>query len=346
MNQIAKPRKTIFELLDDKRTQQALGAVAGRYMTADRLTRLVIFALKKTPKLAQCDAQSVLGAVMTTAALELEPNTPRGLAYLIPYDKRGKDPATGKWGVIGTECQFQIGYKGWIELTNRNPHLIKLSASAIHAGDFFDHQEGSDSFLRFKKSLTDRGSLTGSFCYAKYAKEHGEGEMAYVMPLDEIEKIRSKSETYVALLRGVDSADSDYKKASAQKKFDETPWVMWEDDMAGKSAIKKLCKVLPIGGNLTAAAMVDDAAASGQIDMTAMTDPDTVRAVVNGDDEPPMIDHQPGQEMPVMQHQERQAAPATKRQPDAPPQQPAHDPETGEIHDDAGQGAGDNLFSE
>lgn len=61
--------------------KKALPAV----MTPERFTRIVLSALSANPKLAQTTPQSFLGAMMTAAQLGVEPNTPLGQAYLIPY---------------------------------------------------------------------------------------------------------------------------------------------------------------------------------------------------------------------------------------------------------------------
>lgn len=74
-----------------------------KVITPERFTRMALSALNTTPKLQECSQMSFLGALMNAAQLGLEPNTPLGQAYLIPYKNHGK-----------LECQFQIGYKGLI----------------------------------------------------------------------------------------------------------------------------------------------------------------------------------------------------------------------------------------
>lgn len=66
-------------------------------ITPERFTRMALSALNTTPKLAECSQMSFLGALMNAAQLGLEPNTPLGQAYLIPYRNKGK-----------LECQFQM----------------------------------------------------------------------------------------------------------------------------------------------------------------------------------------------------------------------------------------------
>lgn len=67
----ARAPRSIFDLLDDKRTQAGLIAVAGKFLNPERMLRLCTNAVRKTPKLAQCEPASVLGAMMASAALGL-----------------------------------------------------------------------------------------------------------------------------------------------------------------------------------------------------------------------------------------------------------------------------------
>lgn len=287
--------KTILDYLNEPRVASGIGAVAGKFLTADRMLRLCINAVKRTPKLAECDPQTVLGAMMMSAALGLEPNTVQQQAFLIPYKKRAQ--IGGKW-VDVYECQFQIGARGFITLGYRSPHVQSMIAGAIHEHDHWKQMDGSQSFLEHSINLRGRGELIGSFSHVKLTSGR---EVACVLPLDEIWKIRDKSETYRALVRNVESASDAKEKRRAEEKLAETPWVMWLDDMASKSATKKHAKQLPIAANdaLSVAASFDDKSESGIIDMAAMTDVDAVRDVVDNGAEPPALQDIPPQTLDV-----------------------------------------------
>lgn len=272
--------KSLMEFLSgDSKIEKAIAAVAGKFFTPDRFLRLAINAVKKTPLLMYCDPHSVLGAFMTSAALGLEPNTILQQAFLIPYRKRARK---GNDWVDVYECNFQIGARGFVTLAHRSPHIATLQSEAIHENDLFEHMQGTETFLKYKKSLKERGALIGAFCFTKMADGN---EMATVLPLDEVHKIRGKSETYNALLNAFTEAmnGNDGKATEkARKKLDETPWVMWEDDMAAKSATKKHSKQLPLApGDAFAVAAQIDADDGKTIDMSMMTDPDLVRAVMS-----------------------------------------------------------------
>jgi recombination protein RecT len=65
---------TIFDYLEHAKVRKGITAVVGKYLRAERMLTLCVNAVKKTPRLLQCDPQSVLGAMMSSAALGLEPS--------------------------------------------------------------------------------------------------------------------------------------------------------------------------------------------------------------------------------------------------------------------------------
>ena len=59
-------------------------------LTPERFVRMALTAVNNTPVLAQCTPMSFIAALMNAAQLGLEPNTPLGQAYLIPYKNKKK----------------------------------------------------------------------------------------------------------------------------------------------------------------------------------------------------------------------------------------------------------------
>lgn len=273
----------ILALLENPKVAKGMAAVAGKYLQPEKMLRLCINAVHKTPDLLKCDPKTVLGAMMASAALDLEPNTVQQQAFLIPYARNKK---VGDDWVKVYDCQFQIGARGFRTLAYRSPLIKSLEAEAIRKGDHWKHRVGSQAFLEFEKALTDRGDLIGAFSYARLADGL---EIACVLPLEEILKIRGRSETYRALLAGIEKTRNDQERARAEAKLAETPWVMWLDDMAAKSATKKHAKQLPLDAapQLAVAAGLDDRADAGELNLGALTDPDLVREVRDGVTEAP-----------------------------------------------------------
>ena len=117
-------------------------------MSPERFTRIALSALNNTPQLQACTPMSFLAALLNSAQLGLEPNTPLGQAYLIPYKNHGK-----------LECQFQIGYKGLIDLAYRNGQMQTIQAQAVYENDEFFYEYGLDAKLRHRPAFSDRGDL-------------------------------------------------------------------------------------------------------------------------------------------------------------------------------------------
>lgn len=117
-------------------------------ITPERFTRMALSALNTTPKLRECTQMSFLAALMNAAQLGLEPNTPLAQAYLIPYNNKGV-----------LECQFQIGYKGLIDLGYRNPQMQMISAQEVYEKDEFEYELGLNPKLVHRPALKDRGEV-------------------------------------------------------------------------------------------------------------------------------------------------------------------------------------------
>ncbi len=151
-------------------------------ITPERFTRMALSALNTTPKLAECSQMSFLGALMNAAQLGLEPNTPLGQAYLIPYRNKGK-----------LECQFQIGYKGLIDMVYRNENIQTVQAQCVYENDTFEYELGLEPRLVHKPAVRDRGELILVYALWK-AKNGGYAPLKsdFVMQLSNDESVKSE----------------------------------------------------------------------------------------------------------------------------------------------------------
>ena len=145
-----------------------------KHLDADRLTRIAMTTIRQTPKLLDCNIQSLLAAVMQSAQLGLEPNI-LGQAYIIPY---------------GKEAQFIIGYRGMIDLARRSGHIESIYAHPVYDQDDFDYEYGLDPKLRHKPAIGDRGQFIGAYGVAKFKDG---GYHFEFMPKAEIDKRRGRS---------------------------------------------------------------------------------------------------------------------------------------------------------
>ena len=204
-------------------------------LTPERFMRMALNALNATPKLAECTQMSFLAALMNAAQLGLEPNTPLGQAYLIPYKNKGV-----------LECQFQIGYKGLIDLVYRNDMVQTIQAQTVFANDKFHYELGLNSVLQHEPALVNRGEPIAF--YALFKLDNG-GYGFEVMSKDDMELF---AKTYS---KGISSSYS--------------PWQTNFEDMAKKTVIKKVLKYAPLKADVQKALANDGTIKqSFAIDMT------------------------------------------------------------------------------
>ena len=124
-------------------------------ITATRMMRIILTVIRQNPKLAACSEESFFGAVLTALQLGLEPNTPLGQCYLIPY--KG-------------EVNFQMGYHGLIELAYRTNKYRRIDAEVVYEGDVFEYNYGLDPILRHKPKGKQEKPL---YVYAIYELTNG-----------------------------------------------------------------------------------------------------------------------------------------------------------------------------
>lgn len=109
------------------------------FMSMERFCRIAVTAVNSNPKLALCTPISFMGSLMQSAQLGLEPNTPLGHAYLIPYRIQGV-----------LQAQFQMGYKGIVDLCNRTGEFKQIAAYLIYENDYFDVTMGLEDDVIYK----------------------------------------------------------------------------------------------------------------------------------------------------------------------------------------------------
>lgn len=217
---IATAQKAQEQDTQNKKKMQALitsmkpqiEAALPSVLTGERFSRMILSAMSTTPQLAACTPQSFLGAMMQAAQLGVEPNTPLGQAYLIPFRNKGV-----------LECQFQLGYKGLIDLAYRSGAVKDIQAHEVHENDVFEYELGLTPILKHKPAMKNRGEVIAY--YAIYHTKDG-GYGFEVMSKEDIQKY---AEGY-----------------SQSYKSTYSPWTNNFDEMAKKTVIKKCLKYAPL----------------------------------------------------------------------------------------------------
>ena len=195
-----------------KAMEPAIKKALPSVITPERFTRMVLSALSSTPKLAECSPQSFLAAMMTAAQLGVEPNTALGQAYLLPYRNHGQ-----------MECQFQLGYKGLIDLAYRSGEVSVIQAHTVYENDVFEYELGMDPKLRHVPAKADRGEAVAYYAMFK-TKDGGYG--FEVMSVDDVQRHAQR-----------------YSKSYGSG---SSPWRSNFDEMAKKTVLKRALKYAPL----------------------------------------------------------------------------------------------------
>lgn len=195
-----------------KAMEPAIKKALPSVITPERFTRMVLSALSATPKLAECSPQSFLAAMMTAAQLGVEPNTALGQAYLLPYRNHGN-----------MECQFQLGYKGLIDLAYRSGEVSVIQAHTVYENDVFEYELGMDPKLRHVPAKADRGEAVAYYAMFK-TKDGGYG--FEVMSVDDVQRHAQR-----------------YSKSYGSG---SSPWRSNFDEMAKKTVLKRALKYAPL----------------------------------------------------------------------------------------------------
>lgn len=214
-----------------------------KVITVERFTRMALSALNTTPKLKECTPISFLSALLNAAQLGLEPNTPLGQAYLIPYKNKGV-----------MECQFQIGYKGLLDLAYRSPLLQSLQAHCVYSNDTFSYELGLNPQLIHKPTMGERGEPRCFYCVFKTTTGGYGFEVMSKTAIEEHAKKYSKA------------YDSSY-----------SPWQTDFEAMALKTVIKAALKYLPLKTEYVQAVNVDDTTG------TELTNLDLTDSIIESD---------------------------------------------------------------
>ena len=168
-------------------------------------------ALMKTEfsiSIARSNPNSVRLAMLNLASTGLTLNPANAYAYLVPRDRA---------------IVLDISYKGLIKIACDTGSIQWARAAAVFASDSFEYLGPATAPVHKANPFSgERGDLIGVYCIAKTA----EGDtLTEVLPMEELEKIRGKSDLYA-------------KKKSG-------PWVEWFEQMAKKAVIKRASKTWP-----------------------------------------------------------------------------------------------------
>lgn len=182
-----------------KSAERTLGDKGRQFLTS------VLALANSSPAIAQCDPITTYNACLTAATLDLPINQNLGFAYIVPYRNKGK-----------MEAQFQMGWRGFVQLAMKSGQFQSLGTRAVYEGELI----GVDSFTgepEFDFKLQKEGKVVGY--------------MAYFVLLNGFRKAEFMSN---------DEIDAHAKRYSQSYKKNYGVWVDNFDAMAKKTVLKLL----------------------------------------------------------------------------------------------------------
>lgn len=207
--------KTLEGFLHSKTA--ALAKVAPRFLTPMRLVNLALSCTSRSPQILQATPQSLLLALMDAAYYGLEPNPALGHAYLVPFRNNKKG------GIVEVQCV--VGFKGLILLAHRSKAVVDITPVLVYKKDRLKIAHHADPpFEHEYRFGEERGALLGVYAKAKLPS----GAMKFLEPmtLAEVDKARARSAA-----------------------GDSGPWSTDYEAMVMKTAVRRLCKMLPMEPN-------------------------------------------------------------------------------------------------
>lgn len=258
------------------RTQEYLAQVLGekRQSFVNNLTALVA----NNAKLQECEPIGLMYAGIKATALDLPLDPNLGFAYVIPYKNNRENK---------TEAQFQIGYKGFVQLAIRSGQFRSINVTEIKEGELL-HEDMLTGDLTFKRAAANVREGLKTVGYAAFFRLNNGFEKTLYYTVEAVEAHAKKySQTY----------GSKYESTRNSSK-----WSTDFDAMAKKTVLKLLLsKYAPLSVEMQQAVTADQAVfdASGkeryidneaqtvaevpQLDKATLNDEDSIRkAYVRG----------------------------------------------------------------
>jgi len=138
--------------------RERVAQVLPRHLTADRVLQMAATTIHRNPAIARCSPASLLGSVMQASILGFPPVDALGYCYFVPY---------------GKDVQFQIGYKGLVELARRSGKVKMVYAEVVRQGDDFRAEFGLEPKLEHRPRFDSGRPLTHVYAVCHFSDGGG-----------------------------------------------------------------------------------------------------------------------------------------------------------------------------
>jgi recombination protein RecT len=170
--------KELKGLLDNPVVQEKLKAVVGKNIGT--FTTSIVQITSQNEMLSKAEPNSILGAAMTAATLNLPLNNSLGFSYIVPFNEKQKD------GSYKVKAQFMVGSKGYVQLAQRSGQFKTLHSSDVRKGEILsiDRLTGEIDFNWIEDDAErEKTPVVGYVAYFKLINGY---EATYYMTIEEL----------------------------------------------------------------------------------------------------------------------------------------------------------------
>lgn len=258
-------RLSMAAYLDQDAVRNQINSIVGG-KNGTRFISSVVSAVNNNPALQECSHPSILSAALLGEALNLSPSPQLGQYYMVPFDDKDK----------GKVAQFQLGYKGYIQLAIRSGQYKKLNVLAIKEGELIRFDPLNEEIeVQLIEDEEERENAETIGYYAMFEYINGFRKALYWS--------KKRMEAHAVK----------YSKGYASDKRKGTSWTFWSrdfDGMAYKTMLRQLISKWGI--------MSIDMVTAIDADMTVIRE-DGTKDYVDSPDEPRVIVEAAPEESPA-----------------------------------------------
>lgn len=264
-NSLQKSRKmsmTAF-LTNDAAKQRINEVIGGK--DGQRFISAIISAVNTNPALQECSNNSILNAALLGESLKLSPSPQLGQYYMVPFNDKEK----------GKVAQFQLGYKGAIQLAIRSGQYKRLNVLAIKEGELVKYDPLNEEIevnLIEDEAIREKTPTAGYYAFFEYT--NGFKKCLYWS--------KEKMENHA----------KKYSQGYAKDLKNGTSWTFWSKDfdgMAYKTMLRQLISKWGIMSIEMQTAIDSDMAVineDGTKDYVEIEEPEIVESVSHETEEP------------------------------------------------------------
>lgn len=172
-NQLAKQAKkpSFGVMINSDGYKKMINSTLGDPKKATRFVTAISSAVATNPALQNCDAATIVSAGLLGETLNLSPSPQLGQYYLVPFNDRKNNRTT---------AQFQLGYRGMLQLAQRSGEYKRINAMAVKEGELLHYDPFNDEIeLQYIEDEEQRESLPTIGYFAMFEYHNGFRKVLY-----------------------------------------------------------------------------------------------------------------------------------------------------------------------